>query len=744
MHVISNEMIRQTFNATKPAANCTRRFSRQSAVILKKRCAPRVESLLASFSSVVLKPNLIVYNSTYRNDEYRCFSSESTRGDDVSNLTNQLVDFFEEPITFLASESSTKQLPVETILVYDEHLLQVLSKGKVSKDGGDEFGLATKAAHSSAITWSELIRHLVTWCRKDAGGMTICEAPMLAVLAFAPLLVHGGVAYLMNLDEHYWRGTPSFYDIVQSAVGRKDDEKLTRRERLHLYSLGYLFQNEHAKALSILSKILEIFPGDALALSFAIDIAEVLGDEKSAFRCATSVASYWNERSQRSAIGGTVIAGHSIGSSLIAVGLASGGRNREAESMAERVLTMDVSGFSGIAAMALAKVYSAEGRASEGASTFTGYGVEYYDSCGYLFLDSKMGGIGAKFIMNRDGANADRVALRLYDEHFSRIIEYSGYDGGQNGSVVIRRRPSKTSKILLETATGAVTSLFDRLFGKNSNSVDESNMMQGNHAKDEIELMEDAIIKESEPRTIEDILTWLPPTVSVLVDATFLLFRLTVSGAINAGDSRWHKLGLAWKHIYDIEAKHGRNADENDQRVLFNHAPLARVASALLLDNDTIGQRDNKVSRKIEQAARKLGQLMNIKRCSTDDQNNVKDEWAEIVRLLDEVRTGWARCSSCTAQPMNQLLNDIDVDGMVLQSFIEHAICHAATQAGDYDSLCVARSICSESVTLRANSPENWHRYGVILEKLGDTDNARNAFHASVSLGIGEGGRVGS
>jgi hypothetical protein len=178
---------------------------------------------------------------------------------------------------------------------------------------------------------------------------------------------------------------------------------------------------------------------------------------------------------------------------------------------------------------------------------------------------------------------------------------------------------------------------------------------------------------------IKDILTWLPSTVSVLVDAMFLLFRLTGSGAITTGDNRWHKLRLAWKHIYDIETKYEMDTVGNNQRAVFNHAPLARVASALLLDYDLIGQSgDNVVSINIEQAARKLGQLMNINRYKTDaGQKNgtlFKDEWAEIVRLLNNARTGWARCSS-SAQPMTQLATDVDIDGLILQSFMEHAIC---------------------------------------------------------------------
>jgi len=77
--------------------------------------------------------------------------------------------------------------------------------------------------------------------------------------------------------------------------------------------------------------------------------------------------------------------------SFYCVGLASGVRVREAEVLAERALS------TGIAEIALAKVYNAEGRASEGAYTFTGNGVNYYESCGHLFLTEKWEALGRGF-----------------------------------------------------------------------------------------------------------------------------------------------------------------------------------------------------------------------------------------------------------------------------------------------------------------------------------------------------------
>ena len=73
----------------------------------------------------------------------------------------------------------------------------------------------------------------------------------------------------------------------------------------------------------------------------------------------------------------------------------------------------------------------------------------------------------------------------------------------------------------------------------------------------------------------------------------------------------------------------------------------------------------------------------------------------------------------------------------------EHAVCFAALMAEDPGSLCIARAICSKGVTLRQNSPEEWWRYSLILEKLGDDIAATQAREASMSFGAGEGGYFG-
>lgn len=203
------------------------------------------------------------------------------------------------------------------------------------------------------------------------------------------------------------------------------------------------------------------------------------------------------------------------------------------------------------------------------------------------------------------------------------------------------------------------------------------------------------------------------------------------------------------------------NDDEiNDRGVRKTHSPTAEVIASLLI-NDTING-DNSmntctVSSKIKEALSLMGSLMQIQGRTNYTKENAKQKWVKVVQLLYEAKTGWEYESpdgkgddDGDAEPIIQvpktpLYPDLTGYDLHLSSFLERAICHAAIQSVDhYESLCIARSICSESVVLRSNSPECWHRYGKILELLGDEENAADAFHASISLGAGEGGQLGS
>ena len=64
----------------------------------------------------------------------------------------------------------------------------------------------------------------------------------------------------------------------------KNDERLTFREKCHLQALYHMLRHERREALDILLRLLQQAPGDALALCLAIDLANAIGDPKSAMR----------------------------------------------------------------------------------------------------------------------------------------------------------------------------------------------------------------------------------------------------------------------------------------------------------------------------------------------------------------------------------------------------------------------------------------------------------------------------
>jgi hypothetical protein len=59
---------------------------------------------------------------------------------------------------------------------------------------------------------------------------------------------------------------------------------LSPRERWHLHALHQLLQNNHREAMGAYLRLLELFPGDLLALSLALDVAYTLGDADLALR----------------------------------------------------------------------------------------------------------------------------------------------------------------------------------------------------------------------------------------------------------------------------------------------------------------------------------------------------------------------------------------------------------------------------------------------------------------------------
>jgi hypothetical protein len=252
--------------------------------------------------------------------------------------------------------------------------------------------------------------------------------------------------------------------------------------------------------------------------------------------------------------------------------------------------------------------------------------------------------------------------------------------------------------------------------------------------------------KGQKPRTLEDTLCWLPPSPILLTQATSLLFRLTLVDGVSQSDHRWVDLKAAWKYSLEME-------NEANTQKPFEFMPMALLASSLLLDPETLHNEQIPLQLEIAmQGLNKMGKLLKLGQ-SQDRTSTTASEWNEVMRDLAQARDSCQRwempdgMESTTYLPTrsgdrNSKSNpkypigwDFDV-----RQFLEHGLCYAAVQVGDYESLCLARAICSEGTTLRQNCPELWWRYSVVLDMLGDEVAAENARAASVSLGSGEGG----
>jgi len=163
----------------------------------------------------------------------------------------------------------------------DDFSIAVVSKGSSCSGGGDDEGVQTMAAHSAGIVWAECIRKAAVWHE---------SAPMLAVVAAGPLLTQVNVGYLQTLDSLLQQAESgvqvplSLVDMAKNAAAMKDDDRLTPREKSHLQALYHTLRHERREALDILLRLLQQAPGDALALCLAIDLANAIGDTKSAMR----------------------------------------------------------------------------------------------------------------------------------------------------------------------------------------------------------------------------------------------------------------------------------------------------------------------------------------------------------------------------------------------------------------------------------------------------------------------------
>lgn len=475
---------------------------------------------------------------------------------------------------------------------------------------------------------------------------------------------------------------------------------------------------------------------------------------------ATSIASYWNDRQ-----GGflqAAIPGYNISCSWQAVGLAVGGRREEAEQIAERTLNKAKNNCGGVVTWALAHIFDGEGRVAEGISFLANSdGIANYEGSGLMFFDCRLSGYGALYSIDREQRGRGRsAALRLYERNFQRILDYSGFSRGKPWSKPERKAPLAWVQRDNDSERSRTASFFNKMLGR-SNSVDRNDSKNSETQIVVRETLPPSLDFEEWDPSCEDVLTWLPPTPPLLAEATLLLFRLTLNGTISTKDARWEALRNAWNTTLDIQRAGADGSMESSLR----HFPLACLSASLLLPADKTG--GEKIGNgRMASGLYKLGELLKLGDLAmpTDEEQakntqlviadrepdfwlpakeDLRQEWKEVVDHLASALEGTVPAYSEEEDIGEKADRSLrfqswDFEG---RPIVEHAICYAACRSGDTESLSFARSICSQGVTLRKMSPEEWWRYSIVLGLLGDQVASEDALATSVNIGSGEGQR---
>ena len=713
--------------------------------------------------------------SRYFSAEAKDTTSTSIDGEQRNELPVDVqlqMDFFGEPVTF--SGLSRDDKTTRAMAAFDGFLLAAVSKGRSCIGGGDEFGIETKALHSVAITWAEALRHASVW--NNPG--TKKSAPMFGVVTVAPALTQGGIAYVRHLDTMLERaerlpGLPPIQmeSIAEHAVAKKDVSYINSRERMHLNALEHLLRDDHETALAILVGILRTCPGDTLALSLVMDLAQTQGDKSAALRAAGSVAAYWNERS-----GGWIrpaLPGYSMAEALTALGFAVGSRLEEAEIMADHAMNTGKKVCGGLATWAQTHVFDAGGRISEGISALSNHdGIRNYEGCGLLFFDARLSGYGSRFSLDREERGRGKsAALRLYEANFERVLDYSGFDRGQPFQQPLRKAPlGWVRHKVIDSGDNSSDDSDDSFFSKLFPRKDKG---QQHDVEEEVREDYELIEKDSTPPSMErgswqpvceDVLTWLPPTPLLISEATLLLLRFTLNGTISAKNPRWDNIRNAWTSILDIERKHGESPP-------LKFCPLASVSASLLFPPSETGG-DRVGGGRLANGLNSLGRLLRLGNVassseSTEESKSVREviadrepnfwlpteddqsrEWRGVVETMWSAIDGLNYPEEEERQDVETIIGStvdrtLKFEGWDFDTrpILEHAIVYAACKAGDIDSLSRARAICSQGVALRPNSPEEWWRYSIVVGLLGDEVASENALNTSINVGAGQGAR---
>lgn len=690
-------------------------------------------------------------------------AQNTSETDDAKRLE---MDFFGEPVTFLGAQKDDKIS--NAMAAMDGFLLAAVSKGRTCVGGGMEFGLDVKSAHSVALSWSEAAKFATFW-NHPKGDDTIPEyrraAPMLAAVTVSPLLANTSASYTMHLDSLLAQTTPiakgmpvvQMMGMAEAAIAYKEHPDLDSREHMHLQTLQLLMEDKHSLALLHVLRILRICPGDALALSLAMDLAQTLGDKEAAMQAAGSVVAYWTERK-----GGFIkpsIPGHSMAMSLVALGFAVGGKNNEAELFAEVAMNQGSNVCGALATWAQAHVFDAGGRVAEGISAMSNFdGKSNYEGAGFLYFDCLLGGYGARFSLDREERGRGKsAALRLYGTHFERVLEQSGFS---------IRQPfmQPTFKAPLGWTTPIMLTDKDKDEEEESSSWSIRRFFGITKEQKEMKEHYDLVVQqenqglstrlENWSPTCEDVLTWLPPTPRFLADATLLLFRMTLNGTVSSKNARWDELRNAWESYVDVHRKYHATKP-------LSADPLVLLSASIIMPPSETGA-DKIGTGALARGLHKMGELLELGHAEDPEatkavrevvaendpnfwlpvESDGTNEWQKVVRDLLSAIEG------VDPDHIEESYVGVDVSSLRYRGWtfdarpiLEHAIVYSACKSGDIDSLSVARSICSAGVTLRPVSPEEWWRYSIVLGLLGDVVASEDAWNMSINVGAGQGAR---
>ena len=236
--------------------------------------------------------------------------------------------------------------------------------------------------------------------------------------------------------------------------------------------------------------------------------------------------------------------------------------------------------------------------------------------------------------------------------------------------------------------------------------------------------------------------------------------RSAFNGTVSVNSARWDHVRNAWKVMLEIQEEHVGSGDA------LTFYPLASVVASLLFPPSRTGG-DQIGNGRLAEGLYMMGELLRLGNPVTESERNIsireiiadkdpnfwlpalddakREEWTTIVRHFVAARDGMeysgGKENTADDARANSALR-LQCWDFEARPLLEHTLVYAACRSGDTESLCVARSICSQGVTIRQASPEEWWRYSIVLGLLGDVTGSENALENSINFGGGQGSRA--